>query len=147
MKAIKKHKKKILIGVIVLFVLLVLYLIWTMLPNSSKSLYGDRLDGIEDVEVTDSDLSKITKALEKEDGVASADSDIKGRLINFTVQLDDGVDPTIGDTLGSVIIDKFSEEELEFYDLQLFLDGDLEQYPVIGYKHKTSDKFVWSNNN
>lgn len=146
MKAIKKNKKKILIGVIVLFVLLILYLVWTMLPNSSKSLYGDRLDGIEDVEISDSDLSKIEKALEKENGVASANADIKGRLINFVVKLDEGVDPTIGDTLGSVVVDKFSEEELEFYDFQIFLNGDLEQYPIIGYKHKTSDKFVWSNN-
>lgn len=143
---IKKHKKKFIIGALVLLVLLLAYAIWTMLPNSSKSLYGDRLDGIEDVEISNSDLSKIDSELEEVEGVEKVSSDIEGRLINFNVGVLEGVETSITDTLSPIIIDAFSKEELEFYDLQLFVNGKDENYSVIGYKHKTSDSFVWSNN-
>lgn len=146
MKFIKKHKKKFIIGAIALFVLLLAYIIWTMLPNSSKSLYGDRLDGIEDVEITDKNLADVESALEEVDGIKEASSDIKGRLINFSVEVEDGVATSIADTLGPIVIDNFSSEELEYYDLQIFVNGESEEYSVIGYKHKTSDSFVWSNN-
>ena len=106
MKFIKKHKKKFIIGAIALFVLLLAYIIWTMLPNSNKSLYGDRLDGIEDVEITDENLADVESALEEVDGIKEASSDIKGRLINFSVEVEDGVATSIADTLGPIVIDQ-----------------------------------------
>ncbi len=140
----KKHKKKIILGIVILFLLSLIYLILTMLPNSSKSLYGNRLDGIEDVKITDKDLSKIDKKLKEVEGVKEVDSDIKGRLINFNVKVDDGIDLSINDQLEPIITDSFDKEELKYYDLQLFIKN--KEKTIIGYKHKTSDKFVWSNN-
>lgn len=144
MKFIKKNKKKIIIGLIILFVLLIVYVVWTMLPNSSKSLYGDRLDGIDDVKIADKDLNKIASELEEIDGVKEVNGDIKGRLINFNVKVDDSVSSSISDSLEPIVLDGFNKEELEYYDLQIFINE--KEYSIIGYKHKTNDKFVWSNN-
>ncbi|MEG0025918.1 MAG: hypothetical protein RR847_00775 [Bacilli bacterium] len=146
MKYIKKYKKQIIIIAIILFVLLCAYSIWTMLPNSSKSLYGDRLDGIDVVEIDKSTLKKITKDLKQEQGVVKVNADIKGRLINFNVNVKKDIVTSIGNTLTPIILAGFSKDEKNFYDLQIFITGDDEQYSLIGYKHKTSKEFVWSNN-
>ena len=146
MKKIKKNKKKIVTVLIVLFVLLVIYSIFLMMPNGAKSLYGDRLDGINDVKISQDDLNKVVKKIEKESGIVKAKSNIKGRLINFEISLENDVATSITDTIEPIILKEFSKEEKEFYDFQIFIDGDLEEYPIIGYKHKTADKFVWTNN-
>ena len=125
---------------------MVIYLLWSIIPHSYRSLYGDRLDGIEDVKLEQSDLNKVAEKLESKDGVDKASSNLKGRLINFEVTLEKDQGPSTGKELGSTILKAFDKEELEYYDIQLFIDGKSDKLPVIGYKHKTSNKFVWSNN-
>ena len=49
----------------VIFVILVFALKLTFFPNEGTAIYGDRLDGIEKVEITDSDQKNIIKSLEK----------------------------------------------------------------------------------
>ena len=50
----------------------------------------------------------------------------------------------------NLVVDSFSKSEKKFYDLQIYLEeenpNEESKYPKIGYKHKTKDEFVWSNN-
>ena len=44
-------------------------------------------------------------------------------------------------------LEVFDKEELEYYDVQFYLlneDSESENYPSIGYKHKTSDEIKWN---
>ena len=142
MKFIKKNMKFIIIGIVVIVLALIGYVIWLMIPHTYKDLYGDRLDGIDKVKIGDNVLKDIDSDLEKISFVSKVDSNIQGRLINFEIKLSKDASQDIKDEFSKIVIDAFEKEELEFYDIQIFAKN--KSFSLIGYKHKTSDKFIWS---
>ncbi len=152
MNLIKKQGIKIFIGIVVIVVLvLAIVAVKKMIfPDDSISLYGNRLDGIKDVPITDAKFKQMASTLKESASVVSVTYDISGRIINFTVDVKKDTDLITARALGDQIIKSFSDKELGFYDLQLFLtcsgDTKSELYPTIGYKHKTSVTFKWNAN-
>ena len=75
---------------------------------------------------------------------------IEGRLINFMITVNDDTSISSSKELSKIVKDNFTESELKFYDIQVYvLDSGANEtstYPIIGYKHKTTEDFVWSNN-
>ena len=47
--------------------------------------------------------------------------------------------------LGDTILDKISDGDKEYYDIQILIDTEDENdnYPIAGYKHKTEDNFTY----
>ena len=142
MKFFKKNMKFIIIGVAVIVLAIIIYVVWLMVPHTYKDLYGDRLDGIDKVKLSDNDLANVEDDLKDITGVKKVNSNIQGRIINFELKTSKNTDQSIKDDLQKTVLDAFEKEELEFYDIQLFVDGD--NFSLIGYKHKTSKKFVWT---
>ena len=58
-----------------------------MIPNDSKNLYGNRLDGIENYVIKEETISIIKEELMKTEKVKSIDYDLKGKLINFIIMV------------------------------------------------------------
>ena len=81
---------------------------------------------------------------------------LEGRLLSVSVKVKSYTDKNETKKIGDIIKENLKEEELSFYDIQLYISFEEEEkkeeteenkvYPIIGYKHKTSDSFVWSNN-
>ena len=42
------------------------------------------------------------------------------------------------------IIEKFSKEEIEFYDFQFFIKNEDGNYNLMGYKNKKNENISWS---
>ena len=81
MKYVKKNKKTfIAIGIFLLFVILLIPIKIALFPNSGKAIYGDRLDGIEKVKITDSQLSKAKDTL-KDDAVSKVTARVSGKTV------------------------------------------------------------------
>ena len=148
MKFIKEHKFKLIIGVIILVVLIVgLILLKNLLFSTSDGpIYGNRLDGIEDVEIADERFTEIESNLLVNDGVETADVYLEGKLINILIDVKElSIDES--KTILNKTLESFSDEEKEFYDIQYFVteesDPESELYPIIGYKNKLSNIIVW----
>ena len=150
MNFIKKHKKLIIALVIILLLVIgVLFIVKYLSPNKGKDEYGNRLKGIEKVEITKETQNKFVKELEEKEKVSKASVNIKGRLINIIITLKEDVSRDSAKELANDSLDFFEEEELKYYDIQVYLkneDSKDEDYPIIGYQHKTKEKLVWSNN-
>lgn len=151
MKYVKEHKVESILLLIILSLLLVFFGIFLFLwYGGTGDLYGNRLNGIENVPISDGYLNDIEKELKKEEIVVKTSSNLKGRLINFLITVKDETNIDEAKEISEIVINGFEEDELDFYDIQIFLldSGSNEEsnYPYIGYKHKSSDKFVWSNN-
>lgn len=151
MNFIKKHKQESILLLIVILILLfsgiAFAVVWF---QGSSDTYGDRLDGIDKVELSDKYIKEAVDAIKKDrDYVTKVTYSLEGKLLSFLVTVKDETDINTSKTMGDVIISSFKEEELKFYDIQLFVSdsGTIEEskYPIIGYKHKTSEAFVWSN--
>ncbi len=150
MKFSNKNKKGTIILIVILILLLGLIFIYRFLsPNTGKNEYGDRLKGIEKVEITKQTQKKYVDELEENEKVKKASVDIKGRLINIIITLNSDVSRDKSKELANESLKFFEEEELSYYDIQVYLKSDdskNKDYPIIGYKHKSKDKLVWSNN-
>lgn len=147
-RKLKKKSKNLIVAIFVfLLVLLVFFLVFKVFFQKEESaIYGNRLEGIEKVELTKSKKEKIKDNLED----ISEDISIRtqGKIINIKVVLNENVSRSDAKKMGEKVTSALSKEQLEFYDIQLFVDKvdteDAKLFPIIGYKNHSSDKFTWT---
>ena len=127
----------ILVGVVLYF-----------LGQTSKDKYGNRLEGIEKVEIKESKLNDIEKKITENELVKSTDAIIRGKLVYITITLNTG---THADTesIAQSSLELFSEEEKAFYDIQYIVDNKDEKieenFPVMGYIKAGNSVIKWTN--
>ncbi len=153
---LKKHRKKLIILVIVLIVLAIcfyaVFRIYKYLtPDTKESYYGDRCDITESIMITDERKNAVKSAIEAYPTMKMSDFDLKCNLIDIVVTVTDDTTLTDVRKMSGDILAAFTEEELKFYELELMVDSDVEEsetYPVIGKKRKmidgaALDHFIW----
>ena len=151
MEFFKRNKVTVIIGTIFLVIMIAagIALVKLVYPDSKKDLYGNRLDGIEEVLIEDVKIEEIKQSLTDTGKVNTVTYDLKGRLVNFMVDVKKDTDKVTSRALTDKILTSFTEEQKNFYDFQVFLTCTEEEtseiYPMIGYKHKTTVNFVWTN--
>lgn len=147
-KFIKNNKLTVITSIICLvFVILVFAIKLTFFPDEGRAIYGDRLDGIEEVEITSKQEKNIVSKLEEKDEVKSVDTDIKGRILNVIITVNDDVELDPAKALAPVITENLEEDQNGYYDIQVFIKKSNEEdtrFPIIGYKHQDKDEFSWS---
>ena len=149
MKFIKNHK--VSIGILIfLLVLLIsgLLIIGPSLFFSSDKLYGNRLNDIEEHKISDTTINEIKTSIKENTNVKDVNIKKVGRILNFEIKVSNETNIDEAKNLSNIILEKIDDEDKNYYDIQVFLvsDEESEVYPKIGYKHKTSNSFVWSNN-
>ena len=145
-KFIGKHKLICIISGGVLFgIILVFFIIYFIMPSIGDNNYGDRLKDEKKYKVTTKTVDQIKNDVSKLDGVSKITYHKEGRVLNFTVVLEDGVVLDTAKNYAGEIISKLPEKNLKYYDIQVFLDSENDPYPIIGYHSKGTDSFSWGN--
>ena len=148
MKVIKNNKGIfITLFIILVFLIIGIFLLKAFFPSGNE--YGNRLKGIEKVSFSDKEITKLEDQIKDREKIKDTSINVEGKLINIiiTVEADTNIDD-IKDYCKEKL-ELFAEDELSYYDIQFYLvneKDDVENYPAIGYKHKTSDEIKWSNN-
>ena len=150
MKFLKKNPK-VTIGVIVTILLLlaIFFVVIFILPLFGHNKYGDRLDGMSKVQISSGTKGDMISSMEETGKFESINYDLKGRIINIIALTKTGVSKEEAQKASEGVLKALSDEQKEYYDVQIFLtqeDMNGETYPYIGYKSKSSDKIVWTNN-
>ncbi len=146
MKFIKNNK--ILIALILIAVIMfstILIIIFSNL-SSGNDEYGNRLDEIEKYPITDEVINNIKNEISSLEKVKSINYNLEGRLINFVIKVEDDLIVSEAKNYSEKILENFSDDIKSYYDIQILIDSNIdesENYPIIGYKHKTSDSLVW----
>lgn len=147
MKELKENKFTTIVFLIFLGLFLIGALIFGLvMPKTGKPIYGNRLDGIEKVEVTKDQTNELVKNLKDKDYVTSASTHISGKIINVLIETKDGTSIKKAKTLKTIVLKAFEEDQKKFYDIQLFITNenkDAKGYPVIGYKNSSEKNFVF----
>lgn len=145
MKFIKKHISTI-VGIIVFILVLVgIYAVKEIFfPNESKAIYGNRLEGIEKVKITEETKTKIKEKLQEK--TSSVTVRIAGRIVYITMKTNDGVTLEEAKGLGNSVLEEFTEEQKTYYDIQVLIENETNesQFPIIGYKHHAKTAIVWT---
>lgn len=117
-------------------------------PNDKNTVYGDRLDGIEDVTITSDEQKDLIATLEGNKDIDSASIHIQGKIINIII-IAKTKDNTaeVMEELSTNFIKKFSDKEIAFYDFQFFVKNEDANYNLIGYKNKNAETITWNFDN
>jgi hypothetical protein len=156
MKKLKKFYKEHRIFTILMSIVIVcLILITTILVQcfyvgNGSNKYGDRLDGIDKVEISTSRQSDYEVNITNNQKVKSTDLQITGRIIYITIQFEEKVDLVEAESIAQKSLEAFSDEEKAFYDFNFTLkensSANTEGFIISGAKNKNSSKIVWNNN-
>lgn len=149
MEFIRKNKFTIVaIGVFLIVVLLLVQIKNIFFPNEGSAIYGDRLEGIEEVKITTKKKTTIKESLENTDLATSAKVRVSGRIIEVTTTVNDEVSTDAAKELSNKVLESLNDSEKKYYDIQIFIskNSDSNEFPIIGYKHHNKDGFSWTKN-
>lgn len=146
MKFIKNNKLLVtLLAIAIIMFSTILIIIFSNLGGSNNE-YGNRLDNIEQYPINNELIDGIKSEISALDKVDNINYNLEGRLANFIIYVDDDLNIATAQEYANKIIQHFSDELKTYYDIQILIDSkneESENYPIIGYKHKTTDMIVW----
>lgn len=148
MKFIKKHKIEFIALLTIIIICILGYFAIKPLLGNDSNKYGNRLDGIENVKITDEQVKKLTSEMEENKDVKSIKYDLQGRLIYIILEVSNETAVDVSKGYANKILNYFDDEQKTYYDMQVIIKSDSEEsevYPIIGAKHKTSTSFIWDN--
>ena len=114
-------------------------------PVDANAVYGNRLDGIENVTITDDKVNEIVNFIKEDNSISDASLHIKGKITNIIIKVskkENTIDKM--KEKSKEIIERFSKEEIEFYDFQFFIKNEDGNYNLMGYKNKKNENISWS---
>ena len=125
MSFIRKNKFVIVaIGVFLILVILAFRLFSMFAPSEGKALYGDRLKGIEEVELNNKKLLNIEDTLKEDSAVKEATASVEGKIVEVIITVKDEISTDTAKSLSNKVLDTLTTKEKKFYDIQVFVTKD-----------------------
>ena len=154
MKKYLKENRTLLILMIIAIVCIVVSIILLFKYfyfGNGGSKFGDRLDGIEAVEINDEKKNSIVSKIEEDKLVESAKMLITGKRIDIKIVFNSGANLVDAEGVAVKSLENFSDEEQAFYDFEYTLKQNAndksEGFLIMGAKNVKGSNLVWNNNN
>ena len=142
---LKNKLLSVLLFLLILIIILGLVAIKVFIfPSYGVSNYGNRLDGIDSVKLDDNRFDDVKNSFGSVDGFTIDKFRLSGKIVNILITADDSISVDSVKSNCNKLIEKFSDDELKFYDFQVFVTGSSDVYPMIGYKNKNSEGLYWN---
>ena len=145
-KYFKNHIRFIVVLLVFTILVIGCFIAYNSIFVNNQSKYGDRLDGIDSVKITSDKKSIIQENVESLKITKSYKIRISGKIINIIAVVNDDIDTNKAKEIGGKVLEKLSDEEKKFYDIQIFISKDNkdEKFPIVGYKHHAKDNITWT---
>ena len=140
MKFIKNNK--LLIALLVIAIAFLAAIVIIIFNNISL---GTKSECKNEYSVSDELITPIKEEIGNFDKVESLTYDVKCKLVNFIIKVDQSLSIEDARNYAGRIIERLNDETKKNYDIQVLIDSAVESeiYPIAGYKHKSSDMLVW----
>ena len=142
-----KNNKGLAIVILLSLVLLIVLIIMSiqLFIGGSSSKYGNRLDGINDVKISDDTYKGVKEEVEETGEVESIDIRLQGKIVYTTIVLKSETSTDKAKEIASATLDNYSEKELKYYDFSFFLKWNTEdgETVITGNKHHSLDEISW----
>ena len=123
MKYIREHKLTTFI--ILVFILFVIagYVVMNYFDiGNNLPVYGDRLDGIDKVQITDEQKENLKKTILEQANVLDTSINLRGKIYNVVILVGDNA--PINDVKGyaNLVKDSLTEDQNKYFDIQVFIN-------------------------
>ena len=136
--------------VIVCFVLIGTVLMQCFYVGGNKDKYGDRLEGINKVKLSDSFIKDVESKLIAEEIVKKADIIVTGKIVYISMKFDAPTTLVEAQSIAQKSLEYFKEDERNYYDFMFTLREDAtdsaEGFLISGAKNINGTGLVWNNN-
>ena len=140
----------VLFVIILLCACIILGVILKYFFGSSKSSYGERLNGIQEVEVNDELQTKFLSNMKQDEQIEDATLKIKGKIIYIALTFREGVSLVEAQSKALASLQHFEQKYLDFYDFNYTLKGaateNTEGFLIMGARNVNGSGLVWNNN-
>ena len=135
-----------LMHVLIVLIITFIALFHFLFSGYKTSKYGNRLTGIENVQISDETINASKEVLKSIKGVTDVSYHLSGKICNFILIVDKDANPDTIMKEASKILEKFSTDEKKFYDFQILVKSseDSKNFPIIGYKINYGETFTWT---
>lgn len=146
---IKKHKLLFAICFMAFIIVLIMLYVFFSVFISSDGQYGNRLDGIEKVEISKKDQKEVAEFLEGKEEVTKASVRIQGKIIYINIQYQASVSLDRAKEIATETLGQFDEDEKKFYDIGYFLTQEEQEgensggFVVTGSKNANLESISW----
>lgn len=141
----------VILGIAVLFILIFIIMLISILIGGGNDPYGDRLDGIEKVEISKKKLTNIESTINENDQVKKSNVRIQGKIVYVTIDYINGVNLDKAKEIANSVLDEFSDDEKDFYDFEFLLteetdasNSEYNPFKAAGTKHPSKDGITWT---
>ena len=118
--------------------------------GSSKSSYGDRLEGINEVEITKDMKNNFVDTMESDQLISEVNLKVHGKIVYVTLSFEDDVTLVEAQSKALASLLMFKEDYLSFYDFHYTLKGNKtdssDGFLIMGAKNVNGTGLVWINN-
>ena len=153
MKQFYKENRVFSILMIVVAVCLLLIIGITLkyfIFGSSSSPYGDRLKDEKKYKISDDLKTEVKSTLESDESIKKASVRVSVRTIYISMEFNTGVSLEEAKGKADTALEKFSEDELGYYDVEFILTEESadnsEGFTIMGAKNVNGSNIVWNNN-
>ena len=145
MEFIKKYKSIIVASLVLVAIVAAIFIVKdTIMFDEYQALYGNRLEGIDKVKVTEKQEKQIKKYVKNY--TKKIDIRVSGRVINILIELHPGTSLDDARGIAGMVLDGLTAEQKAYFDVEAIVNNseDPDHFPIIGYKHKSRDNFTWT---
>lgn len=138
----------ILMGIVFVCLVIIVSLLLVYFYNgNSKDKYGNRLNDIRSVKISDSKKSDILAEIKKDSIIKEADINIFGKVVYFDLLFVEGTSLDIAKSKSLTFLDNFSTDELALYEFQFLIkEAATSGFITSGARNNNSSIIVWNNN-
>ena len=153
MKRILSENKVLLVLAIIIIVSLIVIgvsMVMYFYTGNGKDEFGDRLQGIENVEISNDIDKKVAELYTDIAAFNEVVVNVKGKIIYINIDIKENLSLVDAQSLAIKSLEAFSEEEKSFYDIQIIItakttEEESDIYPLMGYKNAKNSQVVWTN--
>lgn len=137
--------------VLVICVILIIGVAIDYFLGTTKDKYGDRLEGIKSVEISDKKIKEIENKIVEDEKIEKCNINKFGKVIYINITFTDGISLVEAEGKVQPTLGLFSEKELKFYDMNYTLIQEkkegTEGFTIMGSRNVNGSGIVWNNNN
>lgn len=145
-KWINKNKGFAIICVLALILFIIMVVIFVrLLVGGSSNKYGNRLDGIDKVKISNEVYEGVKEEVKDVEGVNDVSVRLQGKIVYTTIELSDSVSVDKAKEIAKNTLDNYTEDELKYYDFSFFLKwkGEESDKVITGNKHHNLEDITW----
>ena len=128
----------------ILFIIMVVIFV-RLLVGGSSNKYGNRLDGIDKVKISNEVYESVKEDVKDVEGVNDVSVRLQGKIVYTTIELSDSISADKAKEIAKNTLDNYTEDELKYYDFSFFLKwkGEESDKVITGNKHHNLEDITW----